>query len=183
MRLRRKLHRLIVRRATAADFPTWANMLSRLHTDLCAAEFEDELARFADLPQPYVGFLAFTDDGEAIGMIDARERNYAEGAPNLSAAYVEDLWVEPDHRRQGVAALLLQAVERWAREEGFDWLGSDARLDSDEKARGLWKAACPGLIFDKLLPLELQRNASEWYFGARTGGEPWRSLQSWRHWR
>ena len=48
------------------------------------------------------------------------------------APYVEDLWVHPDHRRQGVAALLLQAVEHWARSEGFSWLGSDARLDNDE---------------------------------------------------
>jgi aminoglycoside 6'-N-acetyltransferase I len=123
---------LIVRRATAADFPVWAEMLSRLHSDVSAAEFEEELARFTALPQPYVGFLALTDDGEAIGMIDARERNYAEGAPNLRAAYVEDLWVEPKHRRHGVAAMLLQAVESWARDEGFDWLGSDARLDNDE---------------------------------------------------
>ena len=110
-------------------------MLSRLHPDLSAAEFEDELARFTALPQPYVGFLAFTGEGEAVGMIDARERNYAEGAPKLRAAYVEDLWVEPEYRRQGVARLLLEAVEDWARAEGFDWLGSDAQLDNDESHR------------------------------------------------
>jgi aminoglycoside 6'-N-acetyltransferase I len=123
---------LIIRRATAADHPVWAEMLSRLHADLSAAEFEEELARFTSLPQPYVGFIAFTDDGEPVGVIDARERNYAEGAPNLRAAYVEDLWVEPHHRRQGIAGLLLESVEQWAREQGLDWLGSDARLDNEE---------------------------------------------------
>ena len=107
-------------------------MLAQLHDDLSAAEFERELARFTVLPEPYVGFLAFKDDGEPVGMIDARLRNYAEGAPDLVAPYVEDLWVHPDHRRQGVAARLLQAVENWARSEGFRWLGSDARLDDDE---------------------------------------------------
>ena len=92
---------MIVRRATEKDLSTWATMLARLHDDLTAEEFESELRRFTLLEQPYFGFLAFTDDGEPIGMIDARVRNYAEGAPNLRAAYVEDLWVEPEHRRLG----------------------------------------------------------------------------------
>jgi len=112
--------------------PTWAAMLACLHDDMSAGEWEAELAKFVSLPEPYIGFLAFTDGGLPIGMIDVRVRNYAEGAPNLRAPYVEDLWVHPDHRRQGVAARLLQAVEQWARGEGFDWLGSDARLDNDD---------------------------------------------------
>jgi aminoglycoside 6'-N-acetyltransferase I len=107
-------------------------MLARLHPDMTAPEWQEELAKLIALPEPYVGFIAFTDDGKPIGMIDARERNYAEGAPQLRAAYVEDLWVDPQHRRKGVAGLLLKAVEDWARGQGFDWLGSDARLDNDE---------------------------------------------------
>ena len=63
-------------------------------------------------------------------MIDARVRNYAEGAPNLRAAYVEDLWVEPGHRRAGVARALLAAVENWARSQQLDWLGSDTTPDN-----------------------------------------------------
>ena len=104
-------------------------MLARLHDDLTAEEFERELAIFTKLPQPYVGFVAFDGD-TAVGMIDVRVRNYAEGAPDLCAPYVEDLWVDPDYRRQGVAARLLDAVEQWARAQGFAWLGSDARLDN-----------------------------------------------------
>ena len=105
-------------------------MLCRLHEELTADEFESELRRFTKLEQPYVGFLAFADEGEPIGMIDARLRNYAEGAPNLRAAYVEDIWVEPGHRRAGVARALLAAVEQWARSEGLDWLGSDTTPDN-----------------------------------------------------
>jgi aminoglycoside 6'-N-acetyltransferase I len=127
--LRRKLHRLIVRRAGPEDFPAWAAMLAELHGGE-AAGFEAELAELTTLEQPYIGFLAFDQD-RAVGMIDARERNYAEGAPNLRAAYVEDLWVAPEYRGRGVARQLLEAVERWARENGFDWLGSDALLDND----------------------------------------------------
>jgi aminoglycoside 6'-N-acetyltransferase I len=122
---------LIIRRATDADHPVWAAMLAQLHTDLSTVEFERELARFTCLPEPYVGFLAFSDTGEPIGMIDARIRNYAEGAPNLRAAYVEDLWVGPEHRGNGIAQALLGHIEQWARDQGLDWLGSDACLDNE----------------------------------------------------
>ena len=119
---------MIVRRAGPEDRPTWAAMLAKLHPEQRAAEFEAELAT---LPEHFVGFLALTDSGEPIGMIDAMIRNYAEGAPNFRAAYVEDLWIEPEHRRKGVATHLLAAVEEWAREQGLNWLGSDALLGND----------------------------------------------------
>jgi aminoglycoside 6'-N-acetyltransferase I len=119
---------LIIRRAEPADHSGWAALLAKLHPDQSAAEFERELAEFTRLREPYVGFLAFSDDGEPMGMIDARVRNYAEGSPELRAAYVEDLWVEPDYRHQGVATRLLAAVEAWALEQGLTWLGSDAEL-------------------------------------------------------
>lgn len=105
-------------------------MLARLHPGHGSADFEAEIAGYIELPDPYVCFLAFDDGGEPIGMIDARVRNYAEGAPNLTAAYVEDLWVEPMYRRSGVATALLAAVEEWATGEGFDWLGSDTQDDN-----------------------------------------------------
>ena len=102
-------------------------MLERLHGGQSVAAFEAELAT---LPDDFICFLAFEDGGAPIGMVDAWIRNYAEGAPNLRAAYVEDLWVEPDHRRSGVARALLAAVEDWGRSRGLDWLGSDALIDN-----------------------------------------------------
>ena len=105
-------------------------MLARLHVGQAAAEFEAELEALTALPQPYVAFLAFTEAGEPIGMVDARVRNYAEGAPQYHAAYIEDLWVDPAHRGRRVATELLKAVEDWALDEGMRWLGSDALLDN-----------------------------------------------------
>jgi aminoglycoside 6'-N-acetyltransferase I len=114
-------------------------MLARLHRNQSAAEFEREIAAFTALPEPYICFLAFSDDGDPIGMVDARVRNYAEGAPNLRAGYVEDLWVEPEHRRSGVALALVAAVEHWARGQGLDWLGSDTELGNVQSQT--WHAA------------------------------------------
>lgn len=120
---------MIVRRASEADHPTWAAMLARLHRP-----WGDEAAFLAEIPdwlaleQPMVCWLACDDDGTPLGMVDARVRNYAEGAPSLVAAYVEDLWVEEGHRHRGIARALIAAVEDWARDQGLDWLGSDAEL-------------------------------------------------------
>lgn len=114
-------------------------MLARLHTDQDAAAFEREIAAFTALPEPYVCFLAFTDGGAAIGMLDARVRNYAEGAPTLRAAYVEDIWVEPGHRRSGVGRALVAAAGEWALEQGLDWLASDTELHNE--ASQAWHSA------------------------------------------
>lgn len=82
-------------------------------------------------------------------MIDARVRNYVEGAPNLRAAYIEDLWVEPEHRRSGVAKLLLNAVESWARDEGMIWLGSDTPPDNFESQK--WHLAVGFNVVERLV--------------------------------
>ncbi|GAA4709002.1 GNAT family N-acetyltransferase [Sphingomonas lutea] len=137
---------MIVRRATVADFPAWAEMLAALHGDI--ADFAAELPVFTALDQPYVGFIAFDGDA-AIGMIDARERNFAEGAPNLRAAYVEDLWVAPSHRGRGIARLLLDAVEQWARDQGLEWLGSDALIDNE--ASHAWHRAAGFTEIERLV--------------------------------
>ena len=66
---------MIVREARPDEHRIWAEMLARLHRDQSAEEFEGEIAAFTSLPEPYVCFLAFTDRGEPVGMIDARVRN------------------------------------------------------------------------------------------------------------
>ena len=108
---------MIVRQATSDDYPVWAAMLARLHADQSAEEFDRELAD--SLHEPFVGFLAFNEDGEPAGMIDATIRSYAEGAPSSR-----------DIGAGGVARELLAAVEQWARDQGLDLLGSDALLDN-----------------------------------------------------
>ena len=120
---------MIVRRAGPADRPIWAAMLGRLHgPDTTSGQFQAEMGEWEKLDEPLVCWLAFDADGTAVGMVDARVRNYAEGAPNGPAAYIEDLWVEEDWRRRGVAAALVEAVEDWAVARNLPWLGSDAEL-------------------------------------------------------
>lgn len=124
-------------------------MLAALHPGTSPGAFLAEIRDLVALPEPYVAFLALDDRARAIGMIDARLRNYAEGAPRLHAAYVEDLWVAPHARGRGVARALLAAVESWARGQGADWLGSDAAPDN--VASREWLAAAGFVEIEQLV--------------------------------
>ena len=121
---------MIVRPATEADVPAWAAMRQRLWPDCEPGELERE--------PPPLGLVAEAE-GRLVGFAEASVRGFAEGAPPGPAAYLEGIWVEPEHRRLGVATALLAAVERWARAQGLVHLGSDALLDNAASHR--WHAA------------------------------------------
>ncbi len=58
-------------------------------------------------------------------------RNYAEGCDTSPVGYVEGWYVDPDLRRGGVGALLVQAAEAWALEQGCTEMGSDCYLENE----------------------------------------------------
>lgn len=131
---------MLIRAAGSHDHQIWARMLAQLHAPHGSqAEFLMEIREWLELPEPMHCWLAFDEDGEAIGFIDAGIRNFAEGAPHGHTPYIEDIWVDPRYRKDGVARRLVEAVEDWARAEGYDWLGSDAEL-TNESAHGFHEA-------------------------------------------
>ena len=147
---------MIVRPATAEDFPAWAAMRRRLWPEADAEELERELA---GLDPALLGLVA-EEDGRLIGFAEASVRSVAEGAPSGPAAYLEGIWVEPDRRRRGVARAMLAAVEHWARRQDLAWLGSDALLDNSlghrwHRGAGFARGRAAG-----------RRSASRWADGA-----------------
>jgi aminoglycoside 6'-N-acetyltransferase I len=130
---------LIIRAVTDADHPAWAEMRAKLWPDADPKELESDLASLFALDPPYTVYIA-EDDGRQIGFIELWVRSYAEGGPPEPSAYVEGLWVDPEHRRSGVATALLREAEKWAKAKGFKWLGSDAEL-SNRDSHAWHKAA------------------------------------------
>jgi aminoglycoside 6'-N-acetyltransferase I len=92
--------------------------------------------------------LVAEEEGRLIGFAEAAVRNYAEGAAG-PAAYLEGIWVEPEHRRRGVARALVAAVENWGRQQGLSHLGSDALLDNLVSHR--WHAAAGFAEIERLV--------------------------------
>jgi aminoglycoside 6'-N-acetyltransferase I len=70
------------------------------------------------------------DAGNAIGFIELRMRNYAEGSNATAVPFIEGWYVEPAHRGRGVGAALVAGAEHWAKQLGFAELASDTDLEN-----------------------------------------------------
>ena len=125
-----KSHFVKIRALITSDLPAWIAMRRRLWPDQDPAELEREARTMDRSDPPCAAFVAEAEDRALVGFVEVGLRSYAEGGPAGPAAYVEGIWVEPEHRRGGVARALLAAAERWGRAQGVAWLGSDALLDN-----------------------------------------------------
>lgn len=119
-----------IRKATAADAETLAGMAAALfhHEDVQVLRVE-----FAALAQDEEAacFLA-EEGGAAVGFAQCQLRHdYVEGTSTSPVGFLEGLWVEEAHQRQGVATQLVHACEDWARSMGCTEFGSDCELDND----------------------------------------------------
>ncbi|UVF18547.1 GNAT family N-acetyltransferase [Microvirga terrae] len=74
-------------------------------------------------------FLVRLPDGTAAGFAEAALRHdYVNGCSTSPVAFLEGIYVEPEHRHRGLARLLCRAVEAWARRHGCREFASDALL-------------------------------------------------------
>jgi spermidine synthase len=69
-------------------------------------------------------FLIATDEKSIVGM----GRAISDG---ISDAYIQDLMVRPDYRRQGIGKLLLQKLLERIHADGIAWIGLIAEPGSD----------------------------------------------------
>lgn len=122
------MSRAVVRRLSTQDRDAHAALRAMLWDDP-PAEHRAELALY-DPRSNFAAFGAFSGN-VPIGFAEATIRDYVDGVPaDRPAAYLEGVFVLPEHRRTGVAAALLAAVSAWARAHGCAHLGSDAELDN-----------------------------------------------------
>jgi aminoglycoside 6'-N-acetyltransferase I len=116
---------LTIRALGLADVADWAALRHALWPHHPEAELRDELP--ALLAGRFAGFCAFAGD-ELVGFCEVGERPYGDGCDTAPLAWLEGIYVIPNHRRQQVARRLVEAAETWARQHGYAELGSDARL-------------------------------------------------------
>jgi len=122
-----------IRRVAAGDRDAWL----RMRYALWPAERGDRGherdvdAFFAGQSQTLDAVLIADARGVgAIGFLELRVRNYAEGSDGRAVPHVEGWYVESEYRRRRIGARLLAAAERWARAAGYAELASDAAVDN-----------------------------------------------------
>lgn len=123
---------LRVRRATVADAPVLARLVTELGTARAPA---DLVARMRSLPEGHAVLVAERGAG-VVGFV------HVALDPSLLAgtrAQVAATAVVPDHRGSGVGARLLDEAATWAREHGCHhlWVRADAAF---EQAHGFYRA-------------------------------------------
>jgi len=69
-------------------------------------------------------------DTSAVGFIELRIRNYAEGSEQDAVPFVEGWYVRPALRGQGFGKALIVRAEQWARDLGYFELGSDTEIEN-----------------------------------------------------
>jgi aminoglycoside 6'-N-acetyltransferase I len=120
-----------IRPAQPVDAADWERMRQRLWPS-DPGEHAGEIAAFfaGARGNPAEVLLAFDDNGAAIGFAEASIRPYAEECYSGRIAFLEGWFVEEGHRRRGVGAALVAAVEQWGRDQGCTELASDTGLDN-----------------------------------------------------
>ena len=122
-----------IRRVAAVDRDAWL----RMRYALWPAE-RGEYGHERDVDEFFAGrsqsldavLVADASSLGAIGFLELRVRNYAEGSHGHAVPHVEGWYVEAEHRRRRIGARLLAAAERWARAAGYTELASDAAFDN-----------------------------------------------------
>jgi aminoglycoside 6'-N-acetyltransferase I len=117
--------RVRVRRYCDDDRAEWQRMRTALWPDQTVEDMNAWLGRTGA-----VVLVADRGGGRLTGFAEAATRPYADGCETSPVAYLEGWWVDPDARRQGVGRDLVDAVETWARGEGYSELASDTTLDN-----------------------------------------------------
>jgi aminoglycoside 6'-N-acetyltransferase I len=117
--------------AKPADLDRIDSLRRALWPDSPIAELK---ARIPDMtaPQPrYLVLIALSDGGAPIGFAEVALRgDYVNGCDTSPVAFLEGIYVDPEHRQQGVARALVAAARDWARARGLAEFASDALIDN-----------------------------------------------------
>ena len=80
-----------------------------------------DIARFfsPQRSEPLEVLLACSGAGAPLGFVELSIRPHAAGCTSDRVAFVEGWYVEPEHRRRGVGAALMRAIEEAGRAAGY----------------------------------------------------------------
>jgi aminoglycoside 6'-N-acetyltransferase I len=94
-----------------------------------AAEHLPEMQELCEQPGRYAQFIAYSDLGEPLGLVEVALRSdYVNGTASSPVGFLEGVYVDPAFRKQGIGALLVNTAEEWARKQGCREMASDALL-------------------------------------------------------
>jgi GNAT superfamily N-acetyltransferase len=116
-----------IRQATASHAEGVARLTNQLGYEVAAADVAPKLGRIAARTDQQ--FLLAEVDGQPVGWVHAAIGDYVESE---AFVVIAGLVVDRNYRRQGIARMLVERVEAWARDQGCDVI----RLSSSSTRTG-----------------------------------------------
>lgn len=121
----------LIRRGTVEELEDIARLALKLWPENDDAEIKVEVQNW------------LTEDGSTIFIKEADEmvigfaqvsirQDYVEGTMSSPVGYLEGIYVEPIHRRMGIASELVEACQGWAKDKGCVEFASDIIIDNED---------------------------------------------------
>jgi aminoglycoside 6'-N-acetyltransferase I len=109
----------------------WLQMRQCLWSDSSALEHREEIGELLTDVSNCAQFMAYSSNNDAIGFAEASIRHeYVNGTNSSPVAYLEGVYVDPDARRTGIGAALIEAVATWGKAQGCLELASDVPFEN-----------------------------------------------------
>ncbi len=124
----------IIRKATSGDARTVAGLAIKMWKSHTIEELTEEFSDYISQGN-CVAVLAMLDDC-AIGFAQCGLRHdYVEGTDTSPVGYLEGIFVEEDYRKNGLAEDMLDACQKWAKEQGCTEFASDCELVNEDSLK------------------------------------------------
>jgi aminoglycoside 6'-N-acetyltransferase I len=112
------------------DEAEWLRMRQALWPDFEQESLQREMDEILVNLAQWGVFVLERAEGGLGGLMEASLRPWAEGCETHPVGYIEAWYVDPDLRRQGAGAALVEASENWTRAQGCSEIASDCELDN-----------------------------------------------------
>lgn len=127
----------VIRSAQLADCEQIVAMRLLLWPECCredeARDFDAFLSSGAASGMPATILVAQDVSGLLVGFIEVGLRSHADGCNTAHpVGFVEGWFVHEEFRGRSIGGQLMQAAEKWAREQGCQEMASDALIDNLE---------------------------------------------------
>jgi len=124
---------ITIRRVTQEDKAEWLRMRKGIWPEAPDEYLDYDMDDVLSSDRNAVFFALIK--GSPVGMIEVRLRESAEGCFSSPVGYLEAWFVNEDLRGKGVAGVLIDAAENWARGKGCTDMASDTWLENGVSIR------------------------------------------------
>lgn len=118
------------RKATPADSEAIALLAVQMWNSHTAEDLSNDFSSLIESDNSALYILIVDGTIEGFAQCGLRH-DYVEGTNGSPVGYLEGIFVQEEHRKQGFAKQLLNYCEKWAKEKGCSEFASDCELDNE----------------------------------------------------